>query len=872
MNDTVAARSGEPKRIDVPVETRPYGMVFFVLSLFLALGTLWAVADEVIVRRPWKEYQKSFNAHETVLFLARRDSLVAQTAADEAARTPEQQTPALQAQLAQMHDALHSNPDYRTAQSELIDREFALKLVNRKYQFAKSIYDEKFYLYTEAKHHGDDTTSLAQDCNKQLRLMDSLLPIIQEKAAARDSVQMRLDAFEGPIDSLDGLIQGRTQEIANIDERVAAIQARTLKVQQVVLSDYEPNEFENPIIRVDRCQTCHQGITDDRFTDSPQPFTTHPKKDIYFKNHPTEAFGCTPCHDGQGPALTVEDAHRPKKYWDHPLLANNMVEAGCQKCHSDRAWLDNAEHLMEAQTMLRRDGCFGCHDIAGYNNLPKVAPPLDKVKTKLTESWMADWIKNPRHFRPDTRMPNFRMPDSEVVAVVAFLRDISEDQPAPDWPVMGSRGDVSRGRELVASVGCLGCHHIDDLADRAVDVERAAAIDHGPNLSRIGNKAAAAWVYGWLKNPRRYNPETRMPSLRLTDREASDITAYLLTLKDDSYTPQSVSTSSRPRNDLAGQGEHWVRTYGCYGCHTIPGMEKEGKVSVELTAFGAKDHSELFFGDATHLPETWHDWTFNKMKDSRIYETQQVVQRMPDFAMSDEKAHLYTMLLKSFDGRKVFEAYREPQTDHRQRLREGQLLAEHYNCTGCHTIEGRGGDIQAYVADRGYQPPNLTPEGAKVQSDWLFRFLQEPTPIRAWLSLRMPTFNLTGPEITTVSQYFMAISDVDAPLMYLHAEDLAPQSIRAGRQHFDELQCLSCHVLTEEALSQRGASSLAPNLALAHERLRPDWIIDWLIDPQAIDPGTNMPSFFYSEGERLYDDADEQIRAIRDYLMTLRPM
>jgi cbb3-type cytochrome oxidase cytochrome c subunit len=106
--------------------------------------------------------------------------------------------------------------------------------------------------------------------------------------------------------------------------------------------------------------------------------------------------------------------------------------------------------------------------------------------------------------------------------------------------------------------------------------------------------------------------------------------------------------------------------------------------------------------------------------------------------------------------------------------------------------------------------------------------------------------------------------------MYLHAEEIDQDGVRAGTKNFTALRCLSCHVLTEEAL-EMGASSLAPSLAMAHERLRPDWIIDWLTDPQTIEPGTNMPSYFYSEGIPFYDDADEQIRDLRDYLMTLRP-
>jgi hypothetical protein len=62
---------------------------------------------------------------------------------------------------------------------------------------------------------------------------------------------------------------------------------------------------------------------------------------------------------------------------------------------------------------------------------------------------------------------------------------------------------------------------------------------------------------------------------------------------------------------------------------------------------------------------------------------------------------------------------------------------------------------------------------------------------------------------------------------------------------------------------------------MSKNRLRPEWVIDWLKDPQVVQPGTMMPTFF-AEGQSpvtdvLGGDADKQIRAIRDYLMVFTP-
>ena len=67
-------------------------------------------------------------------------------------------------------------------------------------------------------------------------------------------------------------------------------------------------------------------------------------------------------------------------------------------------------------------------------------------------------------------------------------------------------------------------------------------------------------------------------------------------------------------------------------------------------------------------------------------------------------------------------------------LRQGRTLVHRRNCVGCHIIEGDGGDFLKLVADPSLGPPMLTPEGARVQPDWLYAFLRGPITIRPWLT------------------------------------------------------------------------------------------------------------------------------------------
>jgi hypothetical protein len=57
---------------------------------------------------------------------------------------------------------------------------------------------------------------------------------------------------------------------------------------------------------------------------------------------------------------------------------------------------------------------------------------------------------------------------------------------------------------------------------------------------------------------------------------------------------------------------------------------------------------------------------------------------------------------------------------------------------------------------------------------------------------------------------------------------------------------------------------------MAKRRLNPHWVLKWLRDPQKVQPGTKMPSF-YPEGPEdiLGGKDDKQIEALRDYIMVL---
>ena len=56
--------------------------------------------------------------------------------------------------------------------------------------------------------------------------------------------------------------------------------------------------------------------------------------------------------------------------------------------------------------------------------------------------------------------------------------------------------------------------------------------------------------------------------------------------------------------------------------------------------------------------------------------------------------------------------------------------------------------------------------------------------------------------------------------------------------------CLKCHATGDVAHDK---TATAPNFLLSKDRLKPSWMERWVIDPQAISPGTSMPSNLFKK-------------------------
>ena len=870
--------------IDQKEEKKSYGSVFLIGSALLVAMTAWAYFDDNLSRRPWKGIQAQFYRLDYNKAKAAYDEEDKKLQGDANYQELSKKLAAFQAslvrgELSQKLKALEKEEAQATVKFQEADQ---------KVKNVKSELEEAWYEHDHAVQEKRNPKSYLDQIAELNREKAELDKILEPAQARRDQLKEEIKKLQSGGKDIENELAKLTAER---DKWIRVMENDTFKlgpfspykipkIIQVALPEFDRNRFDQPVARVDRCQTCHLAINRAGFEKERNPFRTHPRREQLLGDnaHSPEKFGCTGCHEGQGVAVnSIKQAHGEVHLWEFPLLRGSKAQSSCTSCHLDvQKFAEDAPLLAEGQRLFEQVGCTGCHLVKGYENIPKIAPSLRRVSAKVDPGWMVRWIENPHKFRPRTRMPNFDLKQEDAIAIASYIWSQSKEE-GDKWTQEhslpagfreGDANDIAKGKKLVESIGCKGCH---GFAEGEFSTPLGKEKDLVPNLKDVAAKVGPQWVYNWLKNPRGYSPDTRMPSLRLSDDEARAITTYLMTLGAKPEPMAGIEEKfADPKN--IKRGEALVRKWGCFGCHDIRGMEKESRIGAELTTFGSKTVEELSFGNRTDIKETWDDWTYNKLRTPRIYATDRVEQLMPQFNLADEDIKALRTLLGGFRERKVGQRYQADQGLRVQQVVEGRRLMQQYNCVGCHEIEKRGGFIRKYYQENiTLAPPVLNGEGEKVQSNWFFSFLKAPVPIRPWLELRMPTFGFSDEHANQLISYFNGLSKVDIPYAYIDDKKIPPENLEAARQLIskDYFNCFSCHQQGEKK-PEGPVEGWAPDLTMARQRLNPTWILKWLKDPQKVQPGTKMPSFYPGGPDNILGGKEDlQIEALRDYLMSI---
>lgn len=198
----------------------------------------------------------------------------------------------------------------------------------------------------------------------------------------------------------------------------------------------------------------------------------------------------------------------------------------------------------------RCEQCHGGPGVApegiGLGMQPVPGPLIDASGTwRLREVY---WIT--RNGVKMTGMPawRLRMSDADIWSVAEFVMGLSRmsaaDYAARMQAAAGERcsteatasasaqraGDPRRGRAVIAQYACRACHLIPGVTGADVHV--------GPPLGGLARRTTIAGklpntidrLEDWIRFPHRVDPASAMPDMGVSENDARDIAAYLMTL------------------------------------------------------------------------------------------------------------------------------------------------------------------------------------------------------------------------------------------------------------------------------------------------------------------------------------------------------
>lgn len=792
---------------------KSYSKLFFVISGLLITLALYSFYDEFVVRRPWKIFQNEFNRLElqaAQIDFEKEQAKFVKTGGKKKITELKLKVEELEAE--KETDAFEEVVDkYDDLSVEFDDLERKIKF-NKSildayyYEWKHAFQTDHDYKEKEVRYK-----KLEAKIKKQQAELEGIREKRDEAKQTIDGVDNQIAKLNEKIYLLEKPLNDAQKVIDNIKTRVT-----DTNIKQVVIEDLGVggNIYWGKVDRCQTCHIASDKggyenaakafrltvVADTKavkdleakkpelagrvITQKQQKYLqimygTHPKRKEIFGAHPVADYGCTSCHGGNGRGLQIkglafldedEDlskydpaevtassglvagafGHKDMSHATHhhgiePLLRGNQSESNCLSCHNGQIYIEGAKTLTKGLELFADLGCNGCHLVKGYEKLYKAGPGLNHVASKVTNEWLVDWIKNPYEYNPSTKMPMFGLSDDEVVAVSSFLVNNSQDY-SPKHR-LALNGSISNGKKLFNEVGCRGCHKADDSKQAYSTRGRAS------NLSRIAAKVQSkGWIYDWIKNPKNFDAHSRMPSLRLSDSEAADITAYLMSQNTD-YKEAVVKRSGHladkvdPNNKaLVAQGKKIIGNRGCYACHNIKGFEKAERIGPQLTKEALKEPFEFDFGDAlkkdfvfksifgeevfvghnyeqngaltkdvidhvkvpkdlaakvqkkTNLVDTWQSWIRNKLKyPLTIYDHDRAELKMPNFNLRPDEVDALIAFLKAQKDLEVPERYDASKTAYAKSHLAGQKLVAQYNCMGCHNIYNFGGDIQKSI-------------------------------------------------------------------------------------------------------------------------------------------------------------------------------
>jgi mono/diheme cytochrome c family protein len=343
-----------------------------------------------------------------------------------------------------------------------------------------------------------------------------------------------------------------------------------------------------------------------------------------------------------------------------------------------------------------------------------VGPELTRVGSKVKAEWLAEWLRNPKVYDPDTAMPHYRFEGKDIGLVMGFLGSKAD----PDFLANvhldpGTPAQVARGKALVVERGCAACHDINGVAHQDNFAPELTAVGSLP-LAKIVFAPGMAhtlpeYISAKIRKPRSFGSALKMPQFTLSDSQVDSLVTALLAQTSHSKTlPVALRVPAAPLSTYqpAGRAGQLITDMRCLSCHTING--RGGDMAPDLTWEGSS---------------VQRSWLVNFLKRPNTLRPA-LIRRMPKFNVTDGEANVladYIMAVyqtSAFD-REEIDALKFSTADaaHGKDLYYGK-----YACNSCHILDPS--------KDKGYLGPTLTQVGLRLNAAWILHWLKNAQALR----------------------------------------------------------------------------------------------------------------------------------------------
>jgi putative heme-binding domain-containing protein len=482
---------------------------------------------------------------------------------------------------------------------------------------------------------------------------------------------------------------------------------------------------------------------------------------------------------------------------------------------------------------FRKYNCGSCHDDQGVweNGCQPNAPNLKWSARHLNPDYLVKFITDPQQSKPGTSMPRLmfgwdaKQREDAAEAIVSYLVSLAEsDVHQPSGHAVDA-GSVQRGHSVFHEIGCVACHSPRDANGIETPLKNSA------HLRSLREKYSMSSLIAFLEDPHAARPHGLMPNMRLTHREAIDVSAFLL--QTHQYEALPSIQKPAPNAGMIRQGRLLFRSLNCNRCHQGIDDEPAKTTFAKRTDLNPKDGCLAEEGNG--------DW--------------------PQFHFtSGERSNLRAALHADLSELSV-----EQQID---------LNLTYFNCSACHDRNDLGGvrtDRRVHfqttnlnLGEQGRIPPTLTGVGAKLKRKWMRDVLVNGRSVRPYMKTRMPQYGEAN-----IGQLVDLLQNTDQlePTEFATFKDQKEMRTRGLNLVGNKgLHCVACHTY------QFKISDTMPAVDLTEmaERLKKDWFYQYMLAPQKFVPNTVMPSF-WPNGKAIRPDLtgtpQEQVEALWQYLI-----